>query len=134
MIGIGVPVKTENLPEDERSSLPYTWKSATPPNRSLQTPEVQTEGMAYIRGSISEVFRGALAKEDIQSETIKNRSVHEVIDERLILLFSLVEHMDIGTLEDAMNREKLEEEYKRVLTNYALNRNLAYRYGKSHAG
>lgn len=37
-------------------------------------------------------------------------------------------------MEDAKNPQKLEEEYARVLTNYALNRNLAYRYVQSGAG
>ena len=41
--------------------------------------------------------------------------------------------MDIGTLADARDPEKMHEEYSRVLSNYALNRNLAYRYGKSQA-
>lgn len=108
--------------------------ASTPPNKALQTPAMLEEGKVYLRETIKDVFTGALQDEDLESSILPSKSVHTAVDRRLVILFAIVEHMDIGSLSDASDTKKLEEEYARVLTNYGLNRNLAYRYGKSSAG
>jgi hypothetical protein len=134
VLSIGTPITTASLPPEEQArGFSYSYKASTPPNRAFQTPNIQVQGMEYLRGVIDETITGALEDEDITSSLIKERQLHEVVDYRLLLLFAIVEHMDIVLESDANNPGKLESEYARVLTNYALNRNLAYLYGKSAA-
>ncbi len=127
---IGVPVKSESLPEEERSKFPYTFITSTPPNRAFQTPEIQDRWLSFLRKEIRSDFTGRIAWEDMNS-SFQNQPIEKVIDERLVLFFAIVEHMDVTTMKGASDPSFLEAEYKRVLTNYWLNRNLAYRYGKS---
>ncbi len=134
ILSIGAPVKTDSLPDDERSKYTFTTIAATPPNRAFQTPAMQDEGRSYLRDTIAHVFDGSLKDEDLESSILLEQSIHTAVDRRLLMLFAIVEHMDIGTLSDASDEKKLAEEYSRVLTNYWLNRNLAYRYGKSKMG
>jgi Family of unknown function (DUF5715) len=134
VLSIGTPVTTASLPSEERArGFVYSFKASTPPNRAFQSPEIQDQGMNYLRDIIEETIAGSLTDEDAPSQLIKGRSLHEVADHRLLLLFAIVEHMDIVLTADANDVDKLESEYARVLTNYALNRNLAYLYGKSSA-
>ncbi len=134
ILSIGAPVKTESLPDDERSKYPFTMIASTPPNRAFQTPAMQDEGRNYLRETIRGVFEWPLQEENLESSILLEHSIHTSVDRRLITLFAIVEHMDIWSITDASDEQKLAEEYARVLTNYGLNRNLAYRYGKSSAG
>ena len=130
LITVGTPVRTESLPQEEESRLPYTWVVSTPPNRAFQTPQMQSRWLQYLRDTIAKTFKGSLKDEEHLS-LVRDEPIEKVLDERLPLLFALVEHMDIVTSAQAWDQKKLQEEYERVLTNYALNRNLAYRYGQS---
>ena len=132
ILSIGAPVATKSLPDEEQiTQLDYTFTASTPPNKAFWSPIMQYYGLRYLQDSINDVIMGELANEEIPSATAKEKMIHEVIDPRLLLLFAIVEHMDVVLLEQAKNPEKLAEEYARVLTNYALNRNLAYLYGRS---
>jgi hypothetical protein len=134
VLSIGTPITTASLPSEEQArGFVYSFKASTPPNRAFQSPEIQAQGMGYLRDIIAQTITGSLADEDAPSQLIKDKGLHEIVDHRLLLLFAIVEHMDIVLTADANDAAKLESEYARVLTNYALNRNLAYLYGKSSA-
>jgi hypothetical protein len=133
LVTIATPIPSKSLIESERSNLPNTYTISTPPNKAFQTPEIQMRWIQYLKTRIWKVF-----VKDIEDETMTSDfsdiPLENELDQRLPLLFAVVEHMDIATIEQANYKDKLEEQFARVLTNYALNKNLAYRYGKSKAG
>lgn len=133
LVAIGTPIPSWSLIESERSKFTNTYTISTPPNKAFQTPEIQMRWIQYLKRRIREVFQKDIKNEDITSD-FSDIALEKELDQRLPLLFAIVEHMDIATMEQANNEAKLREEYERVLTNYALNKNLAYRYGKSAAG
>lgn len=134
IIGIWTPVHSDSLPINARSHHSRTFISSIPPNKAFQTPAMQKEWKMYLDNHINTTFDKTLKNHKIQSQLNAKKSVESIVDKRLIQLFAIVEHMDIVTISDAKNKDKLNEEYIRVLTNYGLNKTSAYRYGKSSAG
>jgi Family of unknown function (DUF5715) len=132
LLAIATPISSEKLPENERSKSPFTYVTAVPPNRAFQTPEIQARWLRYLQDVITGAFATNIKNEYMES-SMSDENLEKEMDPRLVQLFAIVEHMDISVLAHANDKGKLDEEYNRVLTNYTLNRNLAYRYGKSSA-